>query len=150
MNRVSASGHASWNPFLNALLIISGRTVGALIGLASTQERLLPLALIAGVAIAFLGMLFVHNSFSKLPLHEILRWGFLIMVPAAVVCSVAAWFTFRTLLSFRLPYLGLCFGAPTWLLFKRRFSLGLEAGGFVFVVASWAVRAFGSLAWSMD
>ncbi len=150
MNRVSISSSSIPQRPLKTLLIISGGTLGALVGLASAQGRLLLLALIAGVAVALLGVLFVHNSFSKLPVHEILRWGFLIMLPAAIVGSVAAWPTFRTFSAFRLLYLGLCFGAPAWLLLKRRFSLRLEVGGFLLFLAFWVVWAFGSLTWAVD
>ncbi len=124
--------------------------MGAVIGFALAQGWILLVAIIIGVAIAFLGVLLVRSSLSKLPFHEILRWGFLIMLPFAIVGSLAAWPTFRTLSAFRLLYLGLCFGTVTWLLLKPRFSLGLEVGGLLTFLASWAVWTLGSLTWAAD
>jgi len=110
---------------------------------------LLP-ALITGVALVSFGVVFVRNAFAKLPFHEILRWGFLIMLPAAIIGSVAAWPTFRTLSVFRLLYLGLCLGAATWLLLKRRSSLRLEVGGLLLFLVFWVVWGLASLIWAVD
>jgi teichuronic acid biosynthesis protein TuaE len=147
---VSVSSPSVPKPLLKVLLIVLGGTVGALVGLASAQRQLLLLVLIAGAGVAFVGLLLVRGSLSTLPFHEILRWGFLIMLPAAIVGSIAAWPTFRTLSAFRLLYLGLCIGAPTWLLLQRRFSLKLEVGGFLLFLAFWVVWALGSLTWAVD
>jgi teichuronic acid biosynthesis protein TuaE len=150
MDRVSVSSPSIPKPLLQALLIVFGGTVGALIGLASGQGRLLLLTLVASVGIALIGLLLVPRSLSTLPFHEILHWGFLIMLPAAIVGSIAAWPTFRTLSAFRFLYLSLCVGAPTWLLLKRRFSLKLEVGGFILFLAFWVVWTFGALTWAVD
>ena len=80
-----------------AVAPLSGGTVGALIGLAAAQEQLLLLILVATVASVLMGLLLVPRLLSILPFHEIRRWGFVIVVTAAIVGSIAAWLTFRPL-----------------------------------------------------
>jgi teichuronic acid biosynthesis protein TuaE len=154
MHRVSGSSRVIPQLLLNILLVLSGGAVGALVALASGREWVWPPVLIVGIAVAFLGVPFLTGrrtvSFLELPFHEILRWGFLIMLPAAIVGSVAAWPTFRTLSAFRLLYLGLCIGAPTWLLLKRGFSVRLQIGRFLLFFAFWVVWALVSLTWAVD
>ncbi len=132
------------------LFILCGALAGPLIGLAAVRGGLLIPVVITGVVLGPLGAIRVRDSLSRLSFGECLRWTFLIMLPAAVVGSVAAWPTLRTLSVFRLLYLGLCVGAPTWLLLKRRFSFGFEVGGFFVFLALWVVWALVSLAWAVD
>jgi teichuronic acid biosynthesis protein TuaE len=150
MNRLSLSGAPRSQLFLKALLIASGAILVVLIGLALTQGRSLVLVLTGCVTLAFSGLLFASRSFLRLPFDEILRWGFLIMLPAAIVGSVAAWPTFRTLSVFRLLYLGLCFGAFTRLLLRRSFSVKLHTGGFLIFFGFWVSWALISLTWAVE
>jgi teichuronic acid biosynthesis protein TuaE len=81
---------------------------------------------------------------------ELLRWGFLIMLPAAVVGSLAAWPGFRTLSVFRMLYVLLALGAITWLLLNRRVPSNVHVKGFLFFLAFWILWSLLSLLWATD
>lgn len=155
MDRASRSTPSVLTPFLGTLLIIFGGTLGALIGLMSAERRFLPLAFIIAVTVLILGLLPLRRSWTMglvrgVPIYEVLRWGFLIMLSAAIVGPVASWSGFRSAFAFRLLYVGLCFGAVTWLLLQRQFLLKLGIGGFLTFLAFWLVWAAGSLVWAAD
>ena len=150
MSRVFAISSSIPKSLVQLLLIVFGGAGGAFIGLASAQGRLLLVTFVFIVGMGLVGLLLVSGSLSTLPFREILRWGFLVMLPAATVGSIVAWPTLRTLSAFRLLYLGLCVCGPTWLLLKRRFSVKIEVGGFVLFLAFWVVWSLGSLTWAVD
>lgn len=155
MDRASRSTPSVLTPFLGTLLIIFGGTLGALIGLMSAERQFLPLAFIIAVTVLILGLLPLRRFWTMglvrgVPIYEVLRWGFLIMLSAAIVGPVASWSGFRSAFAFRLLYVGLCFGAVTWLLLQRQFLLKLGIGGFLTFLAFWLVWAAGSLVWAAD
>jgi teichuronic acid biosynthesis protein TuaE len=81
---------------------------------------------------------------------ELLRWGFLVMLPAAIVGSLAAWPGFRTLSLFRILYMLLSLGAIAWLLLNRRFPSNVHVKGFLFFLAFWILWSLVSLVWAAD
>jgi teichuronic acid biosynthesis protein TuaE len=87
---------------------------------------------------------------SRISFSETLRWGFLLLLPAAVVGSVAAWPGFRTLSAFRLLYVALAIGAACWLLIKRRLPTTLHVTPFLWFLAFWVAWSLASLLWAAD
>jgi len=83
-------------------------------------------------------------------LSDILRWGFLLMLPAAVLGSVAAWPGLRTLSLFRILYVALCVGGAIWVLRQRRFQPGVRVRGFLLFLAFWVWWTLVSLIWTTD
>ena len=83
-------------------------------------------------------------------LSDILRWGFLLMLPAAVLGSVAAWPGLRTLSLFRVLYVALCVGGAIWALRQRRFPPGVRVRGFLLFLAFWVAWTMVSLIWTTD
>ena len=81
----------------------------------------------------------VRDHMIRLSLSSVLRWGFLVLLPAAVLGSVAAWPTLRTLSLFCLLYVALGLGAAIWVLRRRRFSLDVRVRGFLLFLAFWAL-----------
>lgn len=81
---------------------------------------------------------------------ELLRWGFLIMLPAAIVGSVAAWPGLRTLSVFRILYVLLCLGTAVWFLLNRKLPSNLHVRGILLFLAFWVAWALVSLAWAAD
>ncbi|HUW96033.1 MAG TPA: hypothetical protein VMW58_09600, partial [Anaerolineae bacterium] len=87
---------------------------------------------------------------SRISLAEALRWGFLLLLPAAVLGSVAAWPGFRTLSVFRILYIALSVGAVCWLLLKRRLPIRLRVAPFLWFLAFWLAWSLASLPWAAD
>jgi teichuronic acid biosynthesis protein TuaE len=83
-------------------------------------------------------------------LSDILRGGFLLMLPAAVLGSVAAWPGLRTLSLFRILYVALCAGGAIWVLRQRRLPRGVRVRGFLLFLAFWIVWTLVSLIWADD
>lgn len=81
---------------------------------------------------------------------EALRWGFLLLLPAAVLGSVAAWPGFRTLSVFRILYVALSVGAVWWLLLKRTLPARLRVAPFLWFLAFWVAWSLASLLWAAD
>lgn len=121
-----------------------------MVGLASPQAVLPLLALAVGAVLVLLTVLLVRHSSPTPSVPEALRWGFLIMLPAATIGSAAAWPTLRTLSAFRVLYIGLTIGALAWLLLRRKLPLKLEVGYFICFLAFWLAWAFLSLTWAAD
>lgn len=86
----------------------------------------------------------------KLSPPELLRWGFLLMLPAAIVGSVAAWPSFRTLSAFRTLYILLSVGAFAWLLLNRRLPSNVRVRWFLAFLALWVAWSLVSLTWAAD
>ncbi len=87
---------------------------------------------------------------SRITFLELLRWGFLIMLPAAIVGSVAAWPGFRTLSVFRILYVLLCLGTAVWFLLHRNLPSNLHVRGFLLFLGFWVAWALLSLTWAAD
>jgi teichuronic acid biosynthesis protein TuaE len=87
---------------------------------------------------------------AKLSLSETLRCGFVVLLPLAVLGSVAAWPSFRTLSAFRILYLGLCAGALLWLLRERKPLPKVSVLGFLILLAFWVAWTVLSLLWAVD
>jgi len=87
---------------------------------------------------------------AKLSLSETLRWGFVVLLPLAVLGSIAAWPSFRTLSAFRILYLGLCAGALIWLVRERRPLPRVRVLGFLVFLAFWVAWTVLSLLWAGD
>jgi teichuronic acid biosynthesis protein TuaE len=87
---------------------------------------------------------------SRISFSETLRWGFLLLLPAAVVGSVAAWPGFRTLSVFRLLYVALAVGVICWLLNERRLPITLHVAPFLWFLAFWVAWSLVSLVWAAD
>ncbi len=92
----------------------------------------------------------MYRLLSSPRFREVLRWGFVIMLPAAIVGSLAAWPGFRTLSLFRILYVLLSLGAITWLLLNRRVPSNLHVKGFLFFLAFWILWSPVSLLWATD
>jgi len=85
-----------------------------------------------------------------LSLSETLRWGFLLLLPAAVLGSVAAWPGLRTLSAFRVLYVALGLGTVAWIVHHRRLSLRVHVTPFLLFLAFWTAWTFVSLIWAVD
>ncbi|MDH4209251.1 MAG: O-antigen ligase family protein [Anaerolineae bacterium] len=72
------------------------------------------------------------------------------MLPLAVLGSIAAWPSFRTLSAFRILYLGLCAGALIWLVRERRPLPRVRVLGFLVFLAFWVAWTVLSLLWAGD
>jgi teichuronic acid biosynthesis protein TuaE len=92
----------------------------------------------------------MRDSITKLSLSQVLRWGFLLLLPAAVLGSVAAWPGLRTLSAFRVLSVVLCLGAAIWLLRKRTFPTKVHVRGFLLFLAFWVLWTLLSLIWAAD
>ncbi len=92
----------------------------------------------------------MNCSKTRLSLSETLRWGFLIMLPLAVLGSVVAWPGLRTVSAFRVLYVALCLGGVVWLLSRRRTLPRVHAPGFLLFLAFWVLWALLSLIWAAD
>ena len=86
----------------------------------------------------------------RISFSEALRWGFLLLLPAAVLGSVAAWPGFRTLSAFRILYVALSIGAVCWLLLKRRLPINIRVAPFIWFLAFWVAWSLASLLWAAD
>jgi teichuronic acid biosynthesis protein TuaE len=86
----------------------------------------------------------------RISFSEALRWGFLLLLPAAVLGSVAAWPGFRTLSVFRLLYVALSVGAVCWLLLNRTLPARLRVAPFLWFLAFWVAWSLASLLWAAD
>jgi teichuronic acid biosynthesis protein TuaE len=83
-------------------------------------------------------------------LSDILRWGFLLMLPAAVLGSFAAWPAWRTLSAFRILYVTLALGAVGWILYHRRLPPRVHVSPFLLFLGVWVAWTFLSLIWAAD
>jgi len=87
---------------------------------------------------------------TKLPSSEVLRWGFLLLLPAAVLGSVAAWPEMRTLSAFRILYVALGLGTAAWVLGHRRLPLRTHVTPLILFLAFWTLWTLVSLIWAVD
>jgi teichuronic acid biosynthesis protein TuaE len=92
----------------------------------------------------------MRDSIGRLSFSEVLRWGFLLLLPAAVVGSVAAWPGLRTLSAFRVLYVALGLGTVAWVLYHRRLSFRTHVTPFLLFLAFWTAWTFVSLIWAED
>jgi teichuronic acid biosynthesis protein TuaE len=92
----------------------------------------------------------LRDSMPPISFSEALRWGFLLLLPAAVLGSVAAWPGFRTLSVFRILYVALSVGAVCWLLLKRTLPVRLRVAPFLWFLAFWVAWSLTSLLWAAD
>lgn len=87
---------------------------------------------------------------SRITYLEVLRWGFLIMLPAAIVGSVAAWPGLRTLSVFRILYVAVGVGAAIWFLLERKLPSNIHVRGFLAFLGFWLAWTLVSLTWAAD
>ncbi len=92
----------------------------------------------------------VRHYLAQLSSSEALRWGFLVMLPLAVLGSVAAWPTLRTLSAFRILYMALGLGGACWILYHRRFPRRVYVTPFLLLLAFWLAWTLVSLLWAAD
>jgi len=92
----------------------------------------------------------VRRFDSRITFLEVLRWGFVLMLPAAVLGSVAAWPGLRTLSAFRVLYVSLGLGTVAWILYRRSLSLRTNVTPFLLFLALWTAWTFVSLIWAED
>jgi len=92
----------------------------------------------------------MRDFITKLSFSQVLRWGVLLLLPAAVLGSVAAWPGLRTLSAFRVLYVALGLGTAAWILYHRRLSFKLHVTPFLLFLAFWAAWTFVSLIWAED
>jgi teichuronic acid biosynthesis protein TuaE len=83
-------------------------------------------------------------------LSDILRWGFLLMLPAAVLGSVAAWPGLRTVSLFRILFVVLSIGGATWVLLNRRLPRGVHVRAPLLFLGFWVLWTLVSLSWAVD
>jgi teichuronic acid biosynthesis protein TuaE len=81
---------------------------------------------------------------------ELLRWGFLLMLPAAVLGSVAAWPTLRTVSAFRILYVAVALGAAVWVLYHRSLPPRSYVSLFLLFLVFWVGWTLVSLIWATD
>jgi teichuronic acid biosynthesis protein TuaE len=81
---------------------------------------------------------------------ELLRWGFLLTLPAAILGSVAAWPTLRTVSAFRILYVALALGAAGWVLYHRRLPPKSHVSPFLLFLVFWVAWTLVSLIWAAD
>ena len=87
---------------------------------------------------------------TRLSLSEALRWGFVVLLPLAVLGSIAAWPSLRTLSAFRILYVGLCGGTLIWLVRERKPTPRVQVPGFLLFLAFWVAWTLLSLLWAAD
>jgi len=92
----------------------------------------------------------MRDSITKLSFSEVLRWGFLLLLPASVLGSVAAWPTLRTLSAFRLLYVALGLGTAVWVLYHRRLPFRTKVTPLILFLAFWTAWTLVSLIWAVD
>lgn len=92
----------------------------------------------------------MHRFLPSSQSSEILRWGFLLMLPAAVLGSVAAWPTLRTVSAFRILYVALALGAAGWMLYHRRLPPRSHVSPFLLFLVFWVAWTLVSLIWAAD
>jgi len=124
-----------------ALSIISGGASGPFIGHAPMAQETLLIVLIAVVLAGVAAILLLCRFRPTVSPVELLRWGFLIMLPAAIVVSVAAWPGLRTLSLFRILYVLLCLGTAVWFLLNRKLPSNLHVRGFLLFLGFWVAWA---------
>jgi teichuronic acid biosynthesis protein TuaE len=91
-----------------------------------------------------------RQSLSRLSFSEVARWGFLLMLPAAVLGSFAAWPAWRTLSAFRILYAALALGGLVWILYHRRLPPRVHVWLFVLFLGVWVAWTLLSLTWAVD
>jgi teichuronic acid biosynthesis protein TuaE len=91
-----------------------------------------------------------RQSLSRLSFSEVLRWGFLLMLPAAVLGSVVAWPGLRTLSAFRVLYVSLGLGAAAWTVYHRRLLPRTYTTPFLLFLVLWVAWTLASLLWAAD
>jgi teichuronic acid biosynthesis protein TuaE len=85
-----------------------------------------------------------------LSLSEILRWGFILLLPLAVLGSVAAWPGLRTISAFRVLYVALALGTAAWILYHRRLPFRTQVTTLVLFLGFWTAWTLVSLLWAED
>jgi teichuronic acid biosynthesis protein TuaE len=83
-------------------------------------------------------------------LSDVLRWGFLLLLPLSVLGSLVAWPGFRTFSAFRLLYALLCLGGVLWLLKKPKRPPRVHVVWFLVFLAFWVAWTLLSLLWAAD
>jgi teichuronic acid biosynthesis protein TuaE len=89
-------------------------------------------------------------SEKRLSLSSALRWGFLLLLPLAILGSVLAWPGLRTFSAFRILYVVLCLGAAVWLVFRRTALPRVHVLWFLLFLSLWVVWSLLSLLWAAD
>jgi len=92
----------------------------------------------------------MNHPTRRLTLSEALRWGFLILLPLAVLGSIVAWPGFRTLSAFRLLYILLCLEAVLWLFTGRKTLPKVHVWWLLVFLAFWVAWTLLSLLWAAD
>ncbi|MGB9301619.1 MAG: hypothetical protein WCD51_13645, partial [Anaerolineae bacterium] len=77
----------------------------------------------------------MRDFITKLSFSQVLGWGFLLLLPAAVLGSVAAWPGLRPLSAFRVLYVALGLGTAAWIVHHRRLSLRVHVTPFLLFLA---------------
>jgi teichuronic acid biosynthesis protein TuaE len=83
-------------------------------------------------------------------LSDILRWTFLLMLPAAVLGSVAAWPQLRTISLFRILFVVLSIEGAIWVLLNRRLPRGVHVRAPLIFLGLWVLWTLLSLSWAAD
>jgi teichuronic acid biosynthesis protein TuaE len=91
----------------------------------------------------------MNHPTRRLTLSEALRWGFLILLPLAVLGSIVAWPGLRTFSAFRLLYILLCLGTAGWLLRERKLPR-VHVRTYLAFLAFWVAWTLLSLLWAAD
>jgi teichuronic acid biosynthesis protein TuaE len=92
----------------------------------------------------------VRHHLAQSPSSDALRWGFLVMLPLAVLGSVAAWPALRTVSAFRILYVALGVGGICWILYHRRLPRRVYVAPFLLFLAFWLAWTLVSLLWAAD
>jgi teichuronic acid biosynthesis protein TuaE len=92
----------------------------------------------------------MHHFLTSSRSSELLRWGFVLMLPAAVLGSVAAWPTLRTVSAFRILYVALALGAAGWMLYHRCLPSRSYVSPFLLFLVFWVAWTLVSLIWATD
>ncbi len=92
----------------------------------------------------------VRHYLARLSSSEALRWGFLVMLPMAVLGSVAAWPALRTVSAFRILYVALGLGGTCSILYHRRLPRRVHVTPFLIFLAFWLAWTLVSLLWAAD
>jgi teichuronic acid biosynthesis protein TuaE len=92
----------------------------------------------------------IRHYLAQLLSSDALRWGFLVMLPLAILGSVAAWPALRTLSAFRILYVALGLGAICWIPYHRRLPRRVYVAPFLLFLAFWLAWTLVSLLWAAD
>jgi teichuronic acid biosynthesis protein TuaE len=92
----------------------------------------------------------MRDSITKLSFSQVLRWGFLLLLPLAVLGSVAALPSLRTVSAFRILYVALGLGTGAWVLYHRRLPFRTNVTPLILFLAFWTPWTLVSLIWAVD